>query len=780
MARELEFPPSHGSDSVSVEYSLENVGVKRIGAGPDGTGETGGFDDDIRIESIEEDEGNNVHDDSSFDYKVAAACGIFAGLCDSFFVGEFSLDRANDWGTRRVNEFVVWIAKQHPRFNGESLQDAIAFLEKEYKFVGDKATANFGGGLQHHLRDFSHHFSPAGLAFSILTQFTGMVYGTDQNGNFIAVPVDRKWFDEGLIGGDFCEKLFLGCVGWFFHMVSDMAGSSSNPGAGTGIPGPFLSLIKEISALAGFKNAMDEDLGIRKFVSKMFNGTLFARVNSEGRKEYRRFNLRTEIGVEYELGRQSLPVLLNECLTRCGYFLRHFYLEMQRKEVKSLSDLTKLEVSEFLPFNNPRVVRMVSIASATFVVVDLADATIRAALTSFKGNPGSGTVQLLLRINYVGVTRLVFAVGVDAKMVWERRNKRTNQQQEEDSTSRIAAGILSLKPEHLSVLFSVERLSVYEDIERGKSTDRDQKEQWLDQWADSLPEGCHFLNLDQTKQKIEELVARDGTAWKRLVLIELAQFRPYVQNKSDKKVKSLAFEAKTLDETWCKVCSDSDEFPVKHISKDLSRNAGILDGSHTRKIVGVAGTAAFMVASGGAAFVLAPAIAPILAGSAATGLYGAALTSASLAAVGGGALAAGGLGMAGGAAIIAGGGAVLGLASGSGATAITTLLTESKGEFALEECTKLLTFCKDSLAHGDMKEESIERIQYDLTNQIERMGIQQGLLSERSENKSLDKEKKKKAKRENSSHSRKVCGTCVIAKRNCQNWLVANIIQRKL
>ncbi|MCT6918473.1 MAG: hypothetical protein M3Z49_04595, partial [Bifidobacteriales bacterium] len=298
MARELELSPRHGGDLVSVEYSLELADDKGIEAGFHADKTTEDFGDGIYVESIEEDPASgHVQDDAQLDYKIAAACGVVAGLCDSIFVGKFSLDKANEWGSEKVNEFVVWVAKQHSGFKGESLRDAIQFLENQYPFVGDKYTAEFGGGLQHHLRDFSHHFSLEGLVFSILTQFTGKVYGTNQNGDFIAVPVEERWFKEGLIGDTVCEKLFLGTVRWFFHMASDAPGSSSNPGHGTGIPGPFLSIIKELSALPVFKNAMDSGMGLRKLLSKMFNGTLFAQVDDEGRKVLRRFNLRTEIGI---------------------------------------------------------------------------------------------------------------------------------------------------------------------------------------------------------------------------------------------------------------------------------------------------------------------------------------------------------------------------------------------------------------------------------------------------------------------------------------------------
>lgn len=752
MARRIEVPSCHGGDLWFVEYSLECASTKRIETGTGVTENAEDLGDGIRIESIEEDAGGRAQEDSSFDSKMAAACGVVAGLCDSFFVGKFSLDRANEWGYSKVNEFVVWIAEQHSDFKGESLRDAITFLEKKYPFVGDKATANFGGGLQHHLRDFSHHFSPVGLAFSVLTQFTGEIYGTDQYGEFIAIPVGARWFDEGLIGKNFCEKLFLGVTGWFFHMVSDMAGSSSNPGVGTGIPGPVLSLIKELSALPVFGNAMDPELGLRKFVSKMFNGTFLMQVNEDGHKEPRRFNLRTEIGIAYEVGRQSFPVLLNECLTRCCYFLRHLYLEVQKIDIKSLNDLGKLDANKFLPFNNPRVVRMVSIASATFTVVDMVDAAIRAAVAGLPNKSKDSAVEFLVRINYVGVVRLIFAVGVDIKTVWKCRKERARSRQEDESFDQAAMNLFLLKPEHQSILFSIERLSVYEDIERSKPEHRTEKEQWLARWVDNLPEGIHLLNRGQTKQKVEELVAKDGNLWKELVLIELARFKPYQliesdEDASDKKGKCPSFDSKILDELWCSVCNASDNSPVKHTAKALSRNAGILDGSRSRKKIYVAGTATVAVATGGAAFVFAPVIAPVLVGSSVVGLSGAALTSASLAAVGGGALAAGGLGMAGGTAIIAGGGAALGLVGGSGATIIATLLIGAEKEFVLEECVNLLTFCKNVLAQGDESKDLVEWIRYELSNQIERMEIQRIILSSRFKNSNLNKEEKKNVKK---------------------------------
>ena len=64
------------------------------------------------------------------DYTIAVASGIIAGLIDSFFVGEFSIDNANDWGDKKVNNFVISVA-QKQGYKGDDLQGAILFMEKK-------------------------------------------------------------------------------------------------------------------------------------------------------------------------------------------------------------------------------------------------------------------------------------------------------------------------------------------------------------------------------------------------------------------------------------------------------------------------------------------------------------------------------------------------------------------------------------------------------------------------------------------------------------------------
>jgi len=356
------------------------------------------------------------------DYTVAVASGVIAGVIDSIFVGEFSFERANDWGTEKTNNFVVKIA-QSKGYKGDDVAGAVAFLEDKYKIAADKATNDFGGGLQHHLRDFSHHPTPVGLTFSLLTQFTRKVYGTDENGIFKVVELKKE--DLTLVGKNTQEKLTFGIINWFFHMVSDMAGSSSsivNGKTGTGLPGPIGALLKELSALPIFSK-MNND-GKKEFsvwISKLFNGTLLGDRDENGNLIPIKFDLRTEIGIAHELGRQALPIILNECIVRGFYFIRRLCVEIRDNDIKKFSDLKNINWKRTLPFKNRTIVRMMTIATGTFTAIDLADAGIRAVIKSGGFNPAT-LGNFILRVNFVGVGRFAIAVGSDVSM-GVKRNK---------------------------------------------------------------------------------------------------------------------------------------------------------------------------------------------------------------------------------------------------------------------------------------------------------------------------------------------------------------------
>lgn len=335
------------------------------------------------------------------DYAIAVCSGVLAGSIDSLWVEEFSFERGKAWSNKTVNNFVMKVAKKNG-YDGDRLDGAIQHLENKFKMPSDNIWKGEGVNISaksHHLDDFAHHPTLLGLFFSILTQFTEKAYFSNQDGNYTSISIDES--GKELIGHDFPTKIFCGTVNWLFHLVSDVSGSNKTAGAGMGIPGPVIAMLKELSALPIIRKS-----GLAKKIHDVYV------------KE--KFDLRGEMAVSHELGRQALPILLNEGIVRAFYFIRRLIAELREKLVLSLVDWKKT-----LPWKNRTIVRMLVIAHGAFSAIDLGDAAIRAGIT--EATTGESTAEVsVMRVNFVGIGRVAVAIYSDVKMGWHR-NKKINE-----------------------------------------------------------------------------------------------------------------------------------------------------------------------------------------------------------------------------------------------------------------------------------------------------------------------------------------------------------------
>lgn len=331
------------------------------------------------------------------DYIVAASCGLLTGLIDAFFIGDSS--HAQELGKTPVNEIVEKIAKKNGYKGEKGLEGSITFLEKKFKSPSDdiwkgqnaiitKASKDGVGkrisDYSHHLDDYSHHPSIIGLLCSVLTQFTEVGYFQNRDGVLFQFQIT----DKGLIGTSFWGKIGAGIINWFGHLVSDIAGSKSTPSAGMGIPGPFLSLAKELAALPGLR-----DSGLPNTLYHMF----------KDRNVGLSFDLRCEIG-------QSIPVLINVCLVTVFYMIRRMVIA-----IRKYSSGEKVSIKDIIPSKNRTYARMMTVASGVFVATDMADAGIRSAIKS-GGNPALAFANFVTRINIVGIGQFAISLVMDARM----------------------------------------------------------------------------------------------------------------------------------------------------------------------------------------------------------------------------------------------------------------------------------------------------------------------------------------------------------------------------
>lgn len=324
---------------------------------------------------------------NALDYTVAISSGILAGIIDSFFVGSFSLGEGKAWSNHKVNDFVMKIAK-NKGYSKNRLKGAIDFLEDKFKIPSDNIWSGKNINVwtgSHHLDDLAHHPTPIGLIASIISQFTEKAYFQNRFGENFCLDIT----DKGLIGNSFSEKIFAGTVNWFYHLVSDMSGSNKTAGVGMGIPGPLLSLAKEISMLPGINKT-----SLPKILNNIFTN------------KKNRFDLRAELGVLHQLGKQAIPVILNEVLVRVFYFFSRLIKEYKEKE-----NFKDIEWKNVLPYKNRTLTRMLTISSGTFLAFDLLDAGIRSG-----GNWGA----FVLRVNFVNVGRFTISCYNEYKMEREK------------------------------------------------------------------------------------------------------------------------------------------------------------------------------------------------------------------------------------------------------------------------------------------------------------------------------------------------------------------------
>ena len=538
--------------------------------------------------------------------------------------------------------------------------------------------------------------------FSMLTQFTYKSYGTNTAGAFIIVDVPEK--SRPFIGEDVPTKILYGTLTWFFHLVSDMAGSSSTAGktGGTGIPGPLLALAKELSVLPFFRDLQVGEHGISLFLSKLFNGTLLAQHDENGqiiKDTVLKMDLRGELGIAVELGRQAIPVVANECIVRGFYFIRRLAMELKENHIRSLADIRKINWNNVKPAGNPTIARMLTVATGVFTTVDLGDAII--------------SQKYWVSINYVGVGRFAVAIGEDVswglkarkvkdiKAMYENIRKNTFRREDQRIYERIESGMssekLGLTLEQTEILYNLEYLVTLNDIQTtkiplGGESIRSLKHQWLDEWQQSMTAGfssfvqipdavLHWYSEQELLAKIE---ANNPTGtWFRLALLEAMLFEPYYPLTIETDKKGNAVPSKKYLPIHNPVCGfnkgNADKyldsiFPevyytagyIKRLRKCHGKVIRELNEVLKTALTSLAITAGITIAAIITAGAFAPAIAVALVGSNFAGLSGAALTSACLAYLGGGAIAIGGMGMAGGTIAIVGGGAILGLGVGAG------------------------------------------------------------------------------------------------------------------
>lgn len=363
----------------------------------------------------------------NWDYITAVCCGLITGIIDSVAVGKWDFANAKALSNQRINESVIEFAKKQPGYqkflgrgkDGNRIENAITFLEKSFHLPGDGAyqikNLKMGiNGRNHRIDDFCHHNSPIGLLCCILVQFSESTVYYNSAGQLFEIPIVINDYGK-FVGNNPLSKVFSGTINWFFQCAQIMANRKghlfSDRATAQGIPGTFMSLLKELSVLPCFKDKeFGESLrkayanGIGDKPSQVDLGAFNALFSGASSK----VDFRTEMAIGHELSRQAMPVLVNEMLVRAAYFVRRFIMENREK-----GSLDKISWKNCIPFANGTIGRMVTVSSGTFMAIDALDAVVRSAIES-GGNEAIFAEGIVIRINFVNIGRFAIGCTVDA------------------------------------------------------------------------------------------------------------------------------------------------------------------------------------------------------------------------------------------------------------------------------------------------------------------------------------------------------------------------------
>ncbi|MBQ4256323.1 MAG: hypothetical protein II714_01570, partial [Oscillospiraceae bacterium] len=435
--------------------------------------------------------------------------------------------------------------------------------------------------------------------------------------------------------------------------------------------------------------------------------------------------------------------------------------------------LKEIDRDSVKPFGNPTITRMLTISSAVFSTVDIAEAVV--------------SQKYFVAVNYIGVGRFAVAIGSEISNYLKVRNVKLIKQMYEDIRhntftetdnniyNRIGDGMdigkFGLTLEQTEILYNIEMDKTVNDINRGGKK-ADLKGQWLEEWKHYMEEGFSSFVGDENAvlhwysvQELHDAVNANSPElpWFRLVMLEAMLFEPYypLSTEIDKKgneVPSTKYKELHLPLVGYSK-SEGDKFldgffnesfyqkgyiaRLRKCHDKVLRELNEVLKTAIKSISITAGVAIVAIATAGA---FAPAIAVALVGSNFAGLSGAALTSACLAYLGGGAIAAGGLGMAGGTMAIVGGGAVLGLGVGAGIGGAVGAAGVLGKKDTIPQSAKLMVSVREIFLNDEHDIEYSNTVYEQYVQNI--TDIEKGLVELRLKADVADKDEKKQLKKQ--------------------------------
>lgn len=299
-----------------------------------------------------------------FDYAIAASSGILCGIIDILFVKTPHNGSFGHKTDALFEEVVIKLANKVKKEEAKAkkiefkkvanIKSAIGILEKYFPVPYDQKatqeinkqlndgfeeTVNHLSANNHHVKSLSHYPDIFGLIASICNQWTyTSTFLDSENAKIQIVNSSKNSFE--LMGHDLSSKIYCGFINWFFHLASDMAGSSGAKGIGQGIPLPFTEFF-QFCNFGKFTNEKGQWQTL---------ATVMTKVYEDG------YDMRHGVAT-------SIPVKINDLITKSIFVLKeHFYNKKEFKDILISDDF------------NSKLQRITTISVATMCSVDLIEA----------------------------------------------------------------------------------------------------------------------------------------------------------------------------------------------------------------------------------------------------------------------------------------------------------------------------------------------------------------------------------------------------------------------
>lgn len=337
------------------------------------------------------------------DYLFATAAGLIAGFVDVIYVGtiakgkdakglqkyvdtkvddlvrnyglkekiamlEESKKKANSQeGIDKINDTINAYKTGERNFDKKS---AIRLLEKNHKVGYDAAKSSFIKGMSpdnHHLLSIGHEPSILGLVVSIYNQLSGTATYMNKSGDIVTTIAENA---NKELSGNLPNQIIQATNNWFGHLMSDVAGSQSSKGRGSGLPVPGWSSLQKLQF--GKVPLNGKEMNIAQVSEWMFkNG----------------YDVRS-------FAAESIPVVIFETLIRSYWLYKQYFY--YGKEFK-----------ESLPIANSRELsRLLLVGSATFSSIDIGHGLVKSTMKG--GVQPQGIATFVMTVNKPGLLDLGF------------------------------------------------------------------------------------------------------------------------------------------------------------------------------------------------------------------------------------------------------------------------------------------------------------------------------------------------------------------------------------